>query len=364
MSVDQEVFSETRVAALQIVARLHENTGVDLLALFDDEALPSREKIRRARTELFHALCERGGFDEAAFDMNAVDVEPNLFLDYFEGMRAAGLTGPAVLQYVSTLTSRMEQMAQAPSPESLAKLIAEAGLSSIGAAMLGETVLALCAGQTLGAALCTAITRMGMGTAIGAIVAILAALIYWLTAMNPKKLLGLIINATPSALVVRNWRAGVDGGRGGDLFMAHGSMPSFMQDYEAGKLSQLVQINARYDLDETGARFCPAGLFFADKNFGFYGAEGIMVLSATDNTFQLAHMFAVPYSRDNGTNVAFLSGAPPDLESLYRELYDQRGTRRDAMFNKTHFALSTVNDARGGTVGCIAYIGSYVSERS
>src|SRR5689334_13325288 len=103
-----------------VITSLRNDTGVDLALIFSDENLTPREKIVRARTELFHALCERGGFDANEFDIAGVEVEPNLFPTWNEANRASRLTGPAVLQYVSTLTSRMEQMAKSPGPDSLA----------------------------------------------------------------------------------------------------------------------------------------------------------------------------------------------------------------------------------------------------
>jgi hypothetical protein len=354
MSIDQEVLPEGRRLALQILENFRNELGVDLLPLFDDQLLPAREKLRRARTELFHALCLRGGFDEQAFDIAAVEIEPNLFVTFKKARELSWLTGPAVFQYISTLTSRMEQMSKSAGPESLAHLIIDAGLASVGVSMMRETYVFLRGGQVLQAALRSGITRIGMGSAIGSIVLVLAALVYWLIAINPKKLLGMIINGTLSTLVVNNWRAGVDGGRGGDLFMQHGGMTSFMQDYKEGDLSKLVQINARIDLE--AQRYCSAGLFVADKNIGVYGAEGVMILTATDGAYEIAHMFAVPYNKDNGTNVAFVRGPFSDLERLFRELYNNRSTRRE-IFSTNYHASSTVNDARGGTVGCIVYVG-------
>ena len=153
------------------------------------------------------------------------------------------------------------------------------------------------------------ITRIGMASAIGCIALALVALVAWLIAINPKKILGVIINGTASTIVVKNWRAGVDGAKGSDLFMKHGSMNSFMQDYELGDLSKVIQINARLDFGEgLDERICAAGLFFADKNIGVYGAEGVMILTAGDGAFEIAHMFAVPYNKDNGTNVSFVRG--------------------------------------------------------
>jgi hypothetical protein len=357
MSTEQEVLHEGRELALDIVARLRNDLGIDLLSLFEDESLPEREKIRHARAELFHALCVRGGFNEQEFDIAGVEIEPNTYVTFKEARRLSFLTGPAVFQYISTLTSRMEEMSKAVSPDSLARLIIDAGLVSVGCSMMHETYVFLRGGQVLQAALRNGIGRIGMASAVGCIVLALVALVAWLIAINPKKLLGVILNGTASTIVVKNWRAGVDGAKGSDLFMKHGSMNSFMQDYELGRLSKVIQINPRQDFGEgLDGRICAAGLFFADKNVGVYGAEGVMILSAGDGAFAIAHMFAVPYNKDNGTNVTFVSGPFPDLEPLFRDLYNKRATRRE-IFNRDYVAYSTINDARGGTVGCIAYVG-------
>jgi hypothetical protein len=357
MSIDQEVLPEARQLALQILENFRDDLGVDLLPLFEDESLPGREKLRRARVELFHALCVRGGFDEQSFDVAGVEIEPNTYVTFKEARRLSWLTGPAVFQYISTLTSSMEAMSKATGPDSLARLIIDAGLASVGSSMMRETYVFLRGGEVLRAALVRGIGRIGMASAVGWIVLALIALVAWLIAINPKKLLGVIINGTASTIVVKNWRAGVDGAKGSDLFMKHGSMNSFMQDYELGDLSKVIQINARLDFGEgLDARICAAGLFFADKNVGVYGAEGVMILTAGDGAFEITHMFAVPYNKDNGTNVAFVRGPFPDLEWLFRDLYNQRAPRRE-IFNTNYVATSTINDARGGTVGCIAYVG-------
>lgn len=251
----------------------------------------------------------------------------------------------------------MEAMSKASSPDSLSGLIIDAGLVSVGCSMMHETYVFMRGGEVLRVALTRGIGRIGMASAVGWIVLALVAFVAWLIAINPKKLLGVILNGTDKTIVVKNWRAGVDGAKGSDLFMKHGSMKSFMQDYAMGDLKKVIQINARLDAGEgLDGRICAAGLFFADKNVGVYGAEGVMILSADDGAFAIAHMFAVPYNKDNGTNLTFVGSAFTDLEPLFRDLYNNRATRREIFF-RDYVAYSTINDARGGTVGCIAYVG-------
>ncbi|MDP9193624.1 MAG: hypothetical protein M3P06_18165 [Acidobacteriota bacterium] len=354
MSIDQEVaILEGRQIALRILADLREDHGVDLLPIFDDPSLSTQQKLHRAYTLLLGAVCARGGFGEPPnLPEGDVTIEPNIILTEEQMMEVRNLTGQAVFHYLSNLTERFKAMSKASGPESLARMIAEAGFASVSISMARETFAAIRGGQALTAALRTGITRIGMSTAIGAVVLVLAVLVYWFASLNPKRILGMIINDTDSPLVVNNWRAGVHSpDRGGDLYMERGKMESYMQDYQGGDLSKQVQIDARVWIEEE--RFCPAGLFFADKDFGVYGAEGVMVLSATDRMFELAHMFAVPYNKDNGTNVAFVYR--PDVKRLFEELYSRRSVRATA---ETHgyFAFSTINHHRGGEVGCIAYV--------
>ncbi|MGI5211481.1 hypothetical protein [Plantactinospora sp. CA-290183] len=135
-------------------------------------------------------------------------------------------------------------------------------------------------------------------------------------------------------------------------------MADFMEDHSDGNLdSPLVQLKQRLYFGEgveDNVVWC--GVYFADRNNGFRGAEGVMVFtSATANsTLKFAHMFAVPYTNDNGTNMRLVSG-DGDLSKLYREMYDSRRVRVD-LVDSGYRLTATVNDARGGVVACIASI--------
>jgi hypothetical protein len=98
-----------------------------------------------------------------------------------------------------------------------------------------------------------------------------------------------------------------------------------------------------------------AGFYFADRNVGFRGAEGVMVFTSQASSLLFAHMFAVPYVNDNGTNIRYLEARPTDMSKLYRDMYDSRQVRIDTTSN-SYRLTATVNDARGGVVGCIASI--------
>ena len=143
--------------------------------------------------------------------------------------------------------------------------------------------------------------------------------------------------------------------RNGMSAVEHGQMVNFMQDNEDGLSSPMLQLKQKLNFgpnDKDNMVF--AGFYFADRNIGFRGAEGVVVFaSKTSSAF--AHMFAVPYVNDNGTNMRLLSAPTDDLSKLYRDMYDSRQVRVDATSGSYRFT-STVNDAKGGVVGCVASI--------
>ena len=99
-----------------------------------------------------------------------------------------------------------------------------------------------------------------------------------------------------------------------------------------------------------------AGFYFIANTPGIFGAEGLALFSSKTSDFRFAHLFGSPYVRDNGTNMAFVPGTDKvDLEKLFDELYGSRQVRV-VVQNEGYELASTVNDARGGSVGCIASI--------
>ncbi|MGQ7334331.1 hypothetical protein ACTGXQ_13430, partial [Streptococcus suis] len=71
------------------------------------------------------------------------------------------------------------------------------------------------------------------------------------------------------------------------------------------------------------------GIYFADRNFGLRGSEGVMLFTSLNSPFSAAHLYAVPYVNDNGTNMRLMTGQKPNLETLFREMYDTRKVRVD-----------------------------------
>ncbi|HUR83149.1 MAG TPA: hypothetical protein VM733_20500 [Thermoanaerobaculia bacterium] len=357
---------KSRQVAEEILANLKKDVGVDLLPIFLDTTRDARELRREAATRLFEALVARAqnsndaaewtGSDEGVLRAFAadVDVEPNMIYTEENLKTLKGMRGQEIYDYLYSLTKRFEAMSKATSPGQLALQIIGAGLLSVSVPMAIGTIQALrVAGTTVAAALRAGIANIGMKTAVLAIAVALTTLIWWLIHDNPKKILGLVINETDEHLVVRNWRAGTEGGTGADLYMAHGDMKSFPQDYEEGVLAKKIQINKRaYFGPGDKENACYAGIFFAEKKTGFYGTEGIIVFSSTEGTPRFAQVFACPYTKDNGTAGRVLNGWP-DVQKLFDDLYDKRQVNFSTKEHGHEF-VSSVNDARGGVAACIS----------
>lgn len=363
----------SRQFAEQVMESINRQHGVDLRKIFENDALSVREKSRVARVRLTEALLadlEHSGTlakpADAEFDEEAalsrlldteVDIEPNLSLLSSDAAVIMEYRGDDVRQYMYTLTKRMENAGNAKTPGQLAIELVAGGLISVGVPMAVGTVRALRAGQAVLAAVRSGVTSIGLKTAIGAIVVVLVGFLLYLFLENPKKVLGMVINGTDKNLVVKDWQKGLDGGTGSDLFMAYGHMGSFMKDNEDGLASPEVQIRARINFgpdDPDNVVF--GGIYFADRNFGLRGAEGVMLFTSHDGQVRIGHLFACPYFEDNG---AYIAIAQPGQTSqqFYNDFYGKRQVSLD--HSEGGYRLrSNVNNARGGVVACIASISS------
>ncbi|MBV9788413.1 MAG: hypothetical protein JOZ51_09590 [Chloroflexi bacterium] len=359
-----------------IIDNLHTSFGVDLKPIFASVELSVDQKARRARAALFEAIlseADRSGalldfapgtdFDEDPFvkqllaeEVGEVEIEPNLALTQGDANYVMAMTGREIHTYLYTLTKRMENMANAKTAGQLAVEMVSGGLVGIGIPMAVGAIKGLRAGMTLLNAVRAGITSVGLKTAIGVVVVALVGFLLYLFLDNPKKILGMVINNTDEDFVVNNWRKGIDGAKDGNLFMEHGHMANFMQDSEEGLQSRQIQIKARAFFAENDPdNVIFGGIYFADRNFGLRGSEGVMVFTSTTTSLSFAHQFAVPYTNDNGTNIRLINGAVPDIQALYREMYETRKVQVDAT-DGDYRLRSGVNDARGGVVGCIASI--------
>ncbi|WP_226804104.1 hypothetical protein [Amylibacter sp. SFDW26] len=361
----------SREVALRICAPLQERNGVDLISIMSCPKMSFDEKRRamveallcskfereyQAGNEFFMDETEQDTAEIITLDemlKAEIDIEPNLSFSTANADVLRTYTGSTLKTYVYNLTKRFENMEKAATPGQLALEIVGGALLSVGVPMAVGTYKAMGPGIKFLAALKKGITGIGMKTAVAAIVVVLVVLLLYLFLENPKKILGFIINKTDHDFKVKNW----NNDNKGDLFMQHGHMVDFMEDNKFGDLSApKVQIQAMVDFgDSDPESFVFAGVFFADRNFGLRGAEGVMRFTSLDNSLRFAQMFAVPYFQDNGTNICVLKDSSDDMSKLFRTMYDNKAVRKD--YTDQGFKLtSTVNDARGGVVACIASI--------
>lgn len=359
----------SRQVALEIIDRLDTHWNLDLRTIISNEALSVNDRLKRLRARMLEAALT--GIDEHHADLGIeasagsydaliqsvlrgeeVEVEPNVSVTEYNYNIICGYQGKAVYDYVFTLSKRLESMSKAQTPGQLAIETTLSGLFTVGTAWAKLTWNAWRGGQTLLQATRTGITTLGIKTAVAVVIIVLAAILLYLFLENPKKILGLVYNNTDDMLVVKNWNQ-----RGGDLYMEHGEMVNFMADHENGDLdSPMVQIRSRYYFgpnDPDNVIF--GGLYFADRNFGLRGSEGVMIFSSKTSDLRVAHQFAVPYVNDNGSNMRKIGPGSVNMEQLFRDMYNGRKTRVDVT-EGGYRLLSTVNDPRGGVVGLIAAI--------
>ncbi len=358
--------------AEEIVADLREEFGLDLMPILT-AAIPHKQRKKTAVSHLFEAIIERADREGHLADWNAdrddaahdetlekllsddVDIEPNYSIVPSDLKTIIAYRDSAVKEYVFMLTKRFENAAKAKSAGQAAIEIVGGGVVGVGVPAAVIAIKAYRAGSTILAAARAGITGVGMKTAIGVIVIALIGLLLFLLWENPKKLLGIVINDTDEELNVKDWRNGLSGADNSDLYMEHGKMDSFMVDHENGLSSPEVQVRARIDFgDQDPENFAFAGIYFADRNVGLRGAEGVMVFTSKTSSKRIATMFACPYTKDNGTNMDII-GSGESAKSVFRSLYDGR----EKTMSRTKDGLylqSSVNDTRGGIVACISYI--------
>lgn len=373
--IDKELLDlSPREFAIQIIESLKRDVGVDLRPILESD-LSHHDIKKRAANVLLQALVSKSndeGYSEewqdtgqtvsdgigSAAELLGTDaeLEPNFSIIPSDLPTILKYRDGEVKDYVYTLTKRFENAAKGKTAGQAAIEIVAGGVIGVG---LPAAKIAIATYRAGGATILQAakagITGIGLKTAIGVIVIALVGLLYFLLFENPKKVLGIVINDTQETFVVKDWRDGTDGTDSGDLYMEHGEMKSFMEDHEEGLSSPKIQVRQRVFFGEGDEEnFSFAGIYFADRNIGLRGAEGIMVFTTSTKHSRIAHMFACPYVNDNGANMDVLNTG--SAKDNFRRLYDGRSTFMS--FTKDGYALqSAVNDPRGGIVACIAYVG-------
>ncbi|MBB4806284.1 hypothetical protein HNP38_001556 [Chryseobacterium defluvii] len=351
--------------ATEICESLQQEFNIDIKGLLTTPGLSDKERIKLAASHLVENIFLKAHAEQREdYDLlssnnlsdivaQAIETEPNISYSQKDALALTRLQGDELKNYVYNLAKRFEMMSKSKSPGQLVAELAGSALMSVGVAMGKEVIKNLIAKQALKTAMLNGIKSIGMGTIMVTVALVLVGLLYYLLVDNPKKILGLVVNNTDENFVVHNYTRS-----DGDLCMVHGQMVNFMEDLSDGIEGPKVQLKERLNFgegDEENMVF--AGIYFADRNVGFRGSEGLALFSSKSNdNFKFAHMFAVPYTNDNRTNMRLLNARPGNLETLFRELYNPNKQRVDFVENGYRL-VSTVNHARGGVVACIAFIG-------
>ncbi len=354
------------VLACSVIENLHQKLGVNLLPIFMSYSLTDKEKRKKAAALLidgiFSKAAERNESwfieDESEFDLDSdIEIEPNISISEADALTISNYKGQDVYEYTYTLVKRFENLAVAETPEQLAFSMVKNAILSVGVPLAKAVGVELFKRVGLKKAIEVGIEHLGPKTAYAAVAVVLVALINFFFSLNPKKILGLVVNNTDSILEVKGFKTST-----GDLHMRHGSMVSFMEDYADGLTSPKIQIGKREFISKGNENnMVQVGIYAADKNWGLRGAEGIMMFSPKETVpltmFNFAHMFAVPYKHNNRTNIVRLNSRskPKSLDVLFQELYNADKERVD-FEEGTYRFTSTVNDKRGGVVACIASV--------
>jgi hypothetical protein len=365
MSEHESPFAaDHRAFGLAIIERIEANTGLEIRKLFEQDL--SAHEIRERMRELIVVYVERTLAEEkpssewplagqpidvrqTLFGASGVNVVPDVAVTEQRYQEIRRYQGQQIQTYLKKVTDGLSLLKDGMTPAQAAATIAAGGLASFGVAMIWGTFVALQSGAAFMSALAAGVVAMGsMTVVVGVALVIVAELLIFFLVLNKKVFLGMVFNNTGLNLVVRDWRAGTSGAARGDLFMNTGSMTSFMETHENPNLdSPLVQVVERLFLGPGNPdNLVSAGIFCAEKNFGFYGTEGVMLLSPRSRgDIRFAFLFACPYTLDNGVNVAI--GGPDSARRYFDSLYSQRGIERHAA-QRGFSLLARVGFPRGG----------------
>ncbi len=360
----------------ELVRRWEERFGVDLRSILDDGQLSAREKSRRARARLVPAVIARlerlaakddlvprlDGFDHrgliASLTDSEVPIAPNYFITKGNVATVLGYRGTDIFTYVTSLQNALDSMSKESDPTAVATEMSLTGIVGfLGEAARVAVTLYRAGGVTVIQAIAGGIRGVGM-LAVGGIIAVLAIELLIFLGSNEKRFLGVVVNDSDTGFVVANWRDDSDDAA---LYLAHGDITTFMESHTTESLSSpVVQLLPRITSSDAGdlSVVCAAGIYTAEKNFGFFGAEGAMVFSpagAMTPSISFALLFACPYSKDNGTNVYLQAGNAGGGKAWYDALYD---TRKLYAANEAQGYLmqATCNAASGGVATGIAGI--------
>jgi hypothetical protein len=372
---EAEMAAESRAFALDVIAQIETNTGLEIRNIFEQDLTPDeiRQQMHTAiigyvearlateePSEDWPLAGQKIDVREALFGVGPTNILPNVAVTEYNYNVLKTFRGTAVHDFVKKVTNGLALLREGMGPGEAAATILGTGIAAFAAAMIAGTVKALLSGQALRAAVTAGVRAMGkISVVVGVAMLLITELLLYLMFSNKKVFLGLIFNNTPLNLVVHGWRNGVDGDDNGDLFMNTGSMTAFMETNMTDRLdSPLVQIMAKLDVSGPDVNIVSGGIFSASKKPGLFGTEGAMVLSPYNKDNQkilprFALVFACPYTEDNGVNVQVDPHYTISAKRHFDNLYKSRGQHKSATAAGYTFAASS-SAPRGGEAAGIA----------
>lgn len=370
--------SSDREFAFMIIERMERNLGVPLRHIFESEA--SADAVRsQVRSAIVAAVEKKAAAELASEDWpNAgqkapmaalaagddVNLVPAIAVTAHNLQVLSGYTGNEIHDYVKRVTNGLSLIHEGQTAGEVALEILRSGLGSFSIAMIAGTAKALLAGQSLRVAVTLGVRAMGsISVVVGVAAFLVSELLLYLLQTNKKVFLGMVFNNTDLNLQVKDWPLGVEGDASGDLYMESGRMVAFMETHENEQLeSPLVQVPARFIIAKDDPdNLVMGGIFAAEKKFGFVGTDGIMALTDLHNADpRFFLLFACPYSRDNGVNVAIDATGSRTPKEAFDGLFDERGLDRTASSGIYSFQ-ARCNSESGGEAAGIAILQTLMS---
>jgi hypothetical protein len=346
---DAELTEESRAVAFEAIAKIEANTGLSIRNLFEQDNEPREirkqmhalilgyvedRQAKEVATEDWPLAGQTINVREALFGSvdDSISITPNVAVIEYNYNIIKGYRGRDVHDFISRVTNGLALLNEGMSALEAAATIIGSGLAAFATAMIVATAKALMLEKTLRVAVMEGVKAMGkIAVVVGVALVLITELLLYLIFKNKKVFLGIIYNNTAHALVVKNWRSGTGGSDNGDLFLKTGSMTTYMETHLNDYLdSPLVQVTAKIDVKDPKENLIAGGIFCAEKNAGFFGTEGCMVLTNYGENPQplprFAVLFACPYLYNNGVNVQIQpAGKPESAKDFYDQLYDRRG---------------------------------------
>jgi hypothetical protein len=375
MSDQESLFAlENRAFGFQLIERLEMNLGISFKHFFEQDLSASeiraqvhgvivnyveQKSATETASEEWPLAGEQIEVRKALFGSADINVIPNIAVTESNLNIIKNYTSGELNDYVRGVANGLSLIKDGQTAGEVAAVIVGSGLASFALAMIVGTVKALRAGEVFRAAVRTGVRAMGkVSVIVGVALVIITEILLYLIISNKKVFMGMVFNNTDLNLVVKNWRDGTGGSDKGDLFTNTGSMTSFMQTHENEKLdSPFVQIRGR-DFIAPGDEdnIISGGIFNGQKNIGFYGTDGAMVLSDYKNPLpRFALLFACPYTRDNGTNVAIDLTETKSAKSYFNSMFDGRGVEKKVTVGTYTFSARVASN-RGGEAAGIAVL--------